>query len=299
MPLFETRKSNILQDAVVLDAQSEPPGGTPLCRETYLASMASNISSIFTSGRARNLFVWGPPGTGKTTSIQYLLKETQQHSKDITCPVAAAYVNAGRTRNPYYTLLEILKQLNIEVPEIGWQFFRLKQAFESTLKEKPVLIAIDEVESILFKEKEPLIYYLNRQPKTTLILISNKLSQATQLPEKCLSTLQPMMILFNPYSASEAFQILKARAQRAFKPNVISDELLCTIAKATEDMADIRLGMSMLLTAAQSAETSQKTTINNEDVQFAIENAQRVKSLTTINDLSKKVKKHLGKTIDF
>jgi hypothetical protein len=55
----------------------------------------------------------------------------------------------------------------------------------------------------------------------------------------------------------------------------------------------------MLLTAAQSAETSQKTTINNEDVQFAIENAQRVKSLTTINDLSKKVKKHLGKTIDF
>ncbi len=241
----------------------------------------------------------GTPGTGKTASIQYLLKETQRHSKDINCPVAAAYVNAGRTRNPYYTLLEILKQLNIEVPEIGWQFFRLKQAFESALKEKPVLIAIDEVESILFKEKEPLIYYLNRQPKTTLILISNKLSQATQLPEKCLSTLQPMMILFNPYSASEAFQILKARAQQSFKPNVISDELLGTIAKATEDMADIRLGMSMLLAAGQSAECGQRLTIDKEDVQLGIENAHRVKSLTTINELSKKVKKHFRKTIDF
>jgi Cdc6-like AAA superfamily ATPase len=172
--------------------------------------MASNISSIFTAGRARNLFVWGPPGTGKTASIQYLLKETQRYSKDINCSVVVAYVNAGRTRNPYYTLLEILKQLNIEVPEIGWQFFRLKQAFESTPKEKPVLIAIDEVESILFKEKEPLIYYLNRQPKTTLILISNKLSQATQLPERCLSTLQPMIILFPAYSRDEALQILKA-----------------------------------------------------------------------------------------
>ena len=108
-----------------------------------------------------------------------------------------------------------------------------------------------------------------------------------------------MMILFKPYSASEAFQILKDRAQQAFKPNVISDESLSTIAKATEDMADIRLGMSMLLTAGQSAECGQKSTIDKEDVQLGIENAQRVKSLATINDLSKKVKKHLGKTIDF
>jgi cell division control protein 6 len=299
MPLFENIKSSILQDAAILDAQSDPPGGTPLCRETYLKLMASNISNIFTTGRARNLFIWGPPGTGKTVSVQYLLREIQQHSKDTNCPVATTFVNAGRTRSPYYTLLEILKQLGTPVPDVGWQFFRLKQAFEGTLKEKPALIAIDEVESILFKEKEPLIYYLNRQPKTTLILISNKLSQATQLPERCLSTLQPMMILFNPYSAAEAFQILKARAQQAFKPNVISDELLGAIAKATEDMADIRLGMSMLLTAGQSAEFGQKTTIDKEDVQFGIENAQRVKSLATINDLSKKVKKHLGKTIDF
>jgi Cdc6-like AAA superfamily ATPase len=185
------------------------------------------------------------------------------------------------------------------VPDVGWQFFRLKQAFENTLKERPALIAIDEVESILFKEKEPLIYYLNRQPKTTLILISNKLSQATQLPERCLSTLQPMTILFKPYSEAEAFQILKARTQHAFKPNVISDELLGAIAKSTEDMADIRLGMSILQTAGQSAEQGQRTTINKEDVQFGIETAQRVKKLTTINELSKRVKKQSGKTIDF
>ena len=58
-------------------------------------------------------------------------------------------MNAGRTRNPYYTLLEILKQLDVKVPEVGWQFFRLKQAFENTLREKAVLIAVDEVENII------------------------------------------------------------------------------------------------------------------------------------------------------
>lgn len=216
MPLFETRESDILLDPAILDAQSDPPGGVPLCRDTYLDIMATNVSQVFRTGRARNIFVWGPPGSGKTASVQYLLRETQQHSSTIGALVATAYVNAGRTRNPYYTLTEILRQLNIAAPDVGWQFFRLKQAFENALKEKSALIAIDEVESILFKEKEPLIYYLNRQPKTTLILISNKLSQATQLPEKCLSTLQPLMISFKPYSGSEAFMILKARAQRAF-----------------------------------------------------------------------------------
>jgi cell division control protein 6 len=299
MPLFETKKSNILQDLSVLDTQSDPPDGIPLCRETLMTFMASNVSNIFTTGRARNMFIWGSPGTGKTASIQYLLKEVQKHSIKTNSPVATAYVNAGRTRNPYYTLLEILKQLNISVPEVGWQFFRLKQAFENTLKEKSVLIAIDEVENILFKEKEPLIYYLNRQPKTTLILISNKLSQATQLPERCLSTLQPEMLWFDPYSENEAFQILRARAQKAFKPNVISDELLWTIAKATEEMSDIRFGISMLLTAGQSAEQNQRASINNKDVDFAIENTRKVKNLTAINELSKRIKKQTGRTINF
>ena len=299
MPLFETKKSDILQDPSVLDTQSDPPDGIPLCRETLIAIMASNVSNIFTVGRARNMFMWGSPGTGKTASIQYLLKEVQKHAIKTNSQVATAYVNAGRTRNPYYTLLEILKQLNISVPEVGWQFFRLKQAFENTLKEKSVLIAIDEVENILFKEKEPLIYYLNRQPKTTLILISNKLSQATQLPERCLSTLQPEMLFFDPYSENEAFQILRARAQKAFKPNVISDELLWTIAKATEEMSDIRFGISMLLTAGQSAEQNQRASINNKDVDFAIENTRKVKNLTAINELSKRIKKQTGRTINF
>jgi cell division control protein 6 len=299
MPLFETKKSNIVQDFSVLDTQSDPPEGLLLCRDTLMTFMASNVSSIFTTGRARNMFIWGRPGTGKTASVQYLLNEVQKHSIKTNSPVATAYVNTGRTRNPYYTLLEILKQLNISVPEVGWQFFRLKQAFENTLKEKSVLIAIDEVENILFKEKEPLIYYLNRQPKTTLILISNKLSQATQLPERCLSTLQPEMLLFNPYSENEAFQILKARVQKAFKPNVISDELLWTIANATEEMSDIRFGISMLLTAGQSAEQNQRASINNKDVDFAIENTRKVKSLTAINELGKRIKKQTGRTINF
>jgi archaeal cell division control protein 6 len=299
MSSFETKRSNIFEDASWLDPLSNPPGGMPLCRDEYLKLMASHISEVFRTGRARNLFIWGPPGTGKTVCVQYLLKEIQQHAEDIKVSVATTYVNAGRTRNPYYTLLEIVKQLGLAVPDVGWQFFRLKRAFENMLKDTAVVIAIDEVESILFKEKEPLIYYLNRQPKTTLILISNKLSQATQLPERCLSTLQPATIKLEPYTGAEALKILKARAEHAFKPGAISNELLDTVSKATGDMADIRLGISMLLTAGQSAEQAGRPVINRKDVELAVNNAERIKDLTKINVLSKRIKKRLGETIDF
>jgi len=59
-------------------------------------------------------------------------------------------------------------------------------------------VAIDEVDVLSLKEKEPLVYYLNRQPKTTLILISNKIEDAAQLPERALSTLSHGFSYLNP-----------------------------------------------------------------------------------------------------
>jgi cell division control protein 6 len=299
MPLFETVKSSIFEDAAWLDPLSDPPGGMPLCRDGDLKLMASYVSEVFKIGRARNLFIWGPPGTGKTVCAQYLLKEIQKHAEETKASVAVAYVNAGRTRTTYYTLLEIVRQLGLAVPDVGWQFFRLKRAFENMLKDRAVVLAVDEVESILFKEKEPLVYYLNRQPKTTLILISNKLSQVTQLPERCMSTLQPKTINLEPYVEAEVFKILKARAECAFKLGAISDELLETVAKATANMADIRLGLSMLLTAGQSAERAGRVEINRKDVEFAINGAERIRDLMKLEVLRKRIKKRFGETIDF
>ncbi|MGC8939878.1 MAG: Cdc6/Cdc18 family protein [Candidatus Bathyarchaeia archaeon] len=285
MKLFEEKPHRILKDASWLHPLSPPPGGVPLCREDDLRFMASFLSDVFRTGHARNLFIFGKPGTGKTVCVQYLLGEIAKHAKETGFPVLAVYVNAGRARTPYYTMLEVVRGLGLNVPGAGWQMFRLKQAFEGLLKDKSVVVAIDEVDSLLQKEKEPLIYYLNRQPKTTLILISNRIEDAAQLPERLLSTLQPKLVQLEPYKPEEAKAILIDRAKHAFQPNSIPEDLMDTVAKITSEIGDIRLGFSILLTAANIAEKAGRTSITAQDIKSAVENEKTTEILKALGKM--------------
>lgn len=295
MSLFTSEASSILTNAEWLQPLSDPPGGRPLLREDILKTMALHLADLFTVGQARNLFIYGKPGTGKTACVKYVLKEVAKHASETKAPVLTAYVNAGKTRTPYYTLAEVVKQLGVSVPNAGWQLFRLKRELENMLSAKSMLIAIDEVDSILFKEKEPLVYYLNRQPKTTLILISNSIDDAVRLPERALSTLQPILIETQPYGSEEIQQILEERVEHALKPCTISDDLLTTIAKSAGEAGDIRFGLRILLSAALEADQAKRRVIDPKDVASAIEDEGRLRKIKHLEALRDQLLKRARK----
>ena len=291
MSLFTSEPSSILQEPRWLEPLSDPPGGRPLCRDADLKLMAKHLADLFRTGQARNLFIYGGPGTGKTLCVKHVLSEVTRHNSEINGSILTAYVNAGKTRTPYYTMAEIMKQLGVNVPSAGWQMFRLKHAFESLLTEKSVLVAIDEVDSILFKEKEPLVYYLNRQPKTTLILISNSVDDVVKLPERALSTLQPVLIHAEPYTGEEIEQIFKERVERAFKSETISDVLLTMIAKTVSEVGDVRFGFRVLLTAALLTEKAGRQRTEAADIASAVEEENRVRKIRELEALRDKLLK--------
>lgn len=298
MMLFSHREGRIVKDATWLQPLSDPPNGKPLCRDGDLKEMASYLADLFTLGQGRNLFIVGMPGTGKTLCLKFLLDEIRRHAMEANFPLAAVCVNAGKTRSPYYTMLEITKSLGVQAPSCGWQMLRLKQAFETTLKEKAVVIGIDEVDSLLQKQREPLIYYLNRQPKTTLILVSNKIQDASTLPNRALSTLQPKLVRLRPYTPEEVKTILRERAQKALSPSTISDQLLNPIAAIASEAKDIRLGFTILLTAAHKAEEKAKSQIGPEEVEAAIRSETVLELLKEIHRLEKKRNApHKGKSV--
>lgn len=282
MTLFKTSESRIFKDASWLYPLSSPPGGKPLSREEDLKYMAFLLSDVFRTGKGRNLFVFGKPGTGKTVCVKYLLKEIRRHAEEEKVRLAAVYVNAGKTRSPYYTMLEIVKGLGLDVPESGWQMFRLKRAFEDVTKEMAVVVAIDEVETLLLKEKEPLVYYLNRQPKTTLVLVSNKIEDAADLPERAQSTLQLKLVLMQPYAPEEAKTILAERVEKALQTGALTNRRLKHVAEIASTAEDIRLGFSIILQSGRIAENQGKKTIEGEDLRTAGEDEIRLKQIKAL-----------------
>jgi len=55
----------------------------------------------------RNIFIFGKPGTGKTLCVRYALDQLKSYAAEMRLDLGVVYVNAGRTRSPYYTMLEI------------------------------------------------------------------------------------------------------------------------------------------------------------------------------------------------
>jgi cell division control protein 6 len=287
MTLFHEEASTLIKDQSWLQPLSDPPGAKPLCRKAELQTMAAFLRGLFTARKGANLFIVGPPGTGKTLCVRYLLHEIEHHASTHDAAVQAVYVNAGQTRTPYYTLLAIVKALGVAVPDSGWQMLRLKQAFENRLIDAAVVVGLDEVDAILRKQREPLIYYLNRQPRTTLLLVSNHLTDAATLPPRLLSTLQPKLLPLEPYTATDVKAILQERVQKALHPDAIADALLDVVAQVTARATDIRLGFAILLSAAQFAEERGKTTIEAGDVEQAIMSDTRTRLVARMHELER------------
>jgi Cdc6-like AAA superfamily ATPase len=298
MVLFKEKKSLIFKDAKWLGPLADPPGGAPVCRDAILEQMAGFESGVFTGGQGRNLFIYGLPGTGKTVLVRYLLSEIRKHAEETGARVRAAYVNAGKTRGPYYTMLELTRQLGIDAPDSGWQMSRLKQAFENVLREGPIVVAVDEVDALLLKEKEPLVYYLCRQPGVSLILVSNRILDVTGLPARTLSTLQPKIVCLEPCSVGETVKILRERAEHAFNSGAVEDKRLEEIAGAVGKPGDLRLGLSMLLAAAEHAEEAGRGAIGPEDVEWAVKSQVQIEDLKRIDALSKRLRKKYRLTAD-
>jgi len=247
-------ESKIFRDKSWLQPSSDPPSRLPLGRDREVKALASSISDALQGGAGRNVFMFGKPGTGKTLCVHYVLDEARRYAEERSLAVFTVYVNAGRTRSPYYTMLEIVRAMGVAVPASGWQMARLKQVFEKTKGDKPIITAVDEVDALLLKQREPLIYYLNRQPNVTLILVSNRFEDTATLPERALSTLQPRLLMLEAYTAEEAKAILAERVEKAFRPGVLSEDLLNLVAEVSSKTGDIRDGFHILLSAGLQAE---------------------------------------------
>jgi len=273
--LFRIGKSSmVFRDVGWLQPLSPSPSGVPVGREAELRAISTCLADVFEGGVGRNVFVYGKSGTGKTFCVRYVLDRVRAFVEAKGLDVLVVYVNAGKTRNPYFTLLEIVRAVGVDAPSSGWQFSRLKEEFERVRADRSIIIAIDEFESLIFKQREPLVYYLNRQPKITLILISNKFEDITGLADRAKSTLQALPVKFACYSVEVARKILVERIERAFQPDTVEEKHIDWLAEVASKVGDVRVCFNILLTAGLLAECEGKTKLEKEHFHSATKTIQ-------------------------
>ncbi len=232
-------------------------------REKEQKYIAFCIKPLFQKINGKNLFVYGPPGIGKTVAVKRILKELEEETDDII-PI---YINCWKKNSAYQIAIEICEKLNYRLTH-NKRTEELLDVIKNMLNKRSAVFVFDEVDKL---ENVDILYHISEDIyRKSVILITNYKDWLKSLDERISSRLALDQTEFRPYNEQETYGILKERLKYAFQPNIWDDEAFNLIAKKTAQMKDIRTGLYLLKEAALSAENKSLKKIMVEDAEAAI-----------------------------
>ncbi|MDI6451465.1 Cdc6/Cdc18 family protein [Anaerobaca lacustris] len=199
------------------------------------------------TGIANNVLVLGSRGSGKSVLARCLMNLMSQQGQ-----AAFAYANC-RQHNTSVKILAALLGLRPR----GSSLDELWQRFENA-HEGRVVFVLDEVDLISEKDRhKDILYLLSRSTRNYMaVLLSNNPKFLNLLDESIKSTLQPEIVHFRNYDATEIERILLDRARIGLKttPAGTPSEIAAMTARNTN--SDVRVAIKTLYLWALEPQTA-------------------------------------------
>jgi archaeal cell division control protein 6 len=244
-------------------------------RETELAALLQRYRGALAKGLSHPQLLTGGIGSGKTALARKLGEELRRSSRPGTPPLQTIYINCWRRANDRSILLEMLRSVNVSLPDRGYSLTEMLDVFEQGLRRTPGprLVVLDEV-SALVRQGTKLVYFFSRAREIAL----GSLSLLLVAPEDVLPFLDGASrssfglthrLHLEPYDEKALLGILLARAALALRPGSYSAESLAPLARAAAPRGDARFALELLANAARSAENRGSGEIGAEDVRTA------------------------------
>ncbi|APX97493.1 ORC1-type DNA replication protein [Natronorubrum daqingense] len=263
-------------------------------RESQTQGLTYALRPAVRGSRPLNVMVRGPPGTGKTTSIQKLFDEVGAQTSDVRTIRVNCQVNATR-----YSVFSRLFEgtFDYEPPSSGISFKKLfGQIAEKLVEEDRVLVvALDDVNYLFYEnEASDTLYSLLRAheeypgAKIGVIVVSSDpaLDVIDELDSRVQSVFRPEDVYFPVYGQSEIVDILSERVERGFHDGVIARETLEYVADLTAESGDLRVGIDLLRRAGLNAEMRASRTVEREDVESAYEKSKYINLSRSLSGLA-------------
>lgn len=240
-------------------------------RDKEIKQIANISAPVLKSEKPSNIFIYGKTGTGKTLTIKYITKTLLEIAKKQDTPLKIIYINCKLKRiadTEYRLIAQIAREFGKAIPPTGLPTDEVYKVFFGVLeKEKQIILLIlDEIDQLVKKTGDGILYNLTRineelkNSHISIIGISNDLMFIENLDSRVRSSLSEEEVIFPPYNALQIQDILRQRANKAFKKEVIGEGVIekCA-AYAAREHGDARRALELLRVAGEIAER------NNQD----------------------------------
>jgi len=258
--------SSVFRDRSVLTSDS--PLDTPIGRDDEIERIAEAVQPLTRRNPAENLLIYGPAGIGKSTCVQHVFDELENHSR-----IKPAFINCWQYNTRSSLLTELLIQLGYPAPRKGKPVDVLLSKLSEWLnKNRGAAVALDEFDQL--EDKNKVVYdllTLNQEVENRLgtVLISNQPPSQLFLDPRSNSRLSPYTLQFKPYDTDRLEEILRSRVEQAFQPRTVPDEVIQQVAEQVADESgDCRKALEMLLKAGRRADQEGESEVGLEMLQM-------------------------------
>lgn len=260
-------------------------------RDREIENLASILAPSLMGERPSNIFIFGKPGTGKTAVIHLVSKKLREMSKD---GVNLFYLNC-KMRNvadtEYRLIAQLARELGEYVPVTGLPTDHVYNLFFKALDKKGgmVILVLDEIDALVEKIGDNFLYNLTRineelkNTQVSMVGISNNLSFTNSLDPRVKSSLSEEELVFHPYNATQLQDILRKRAEIAFKERCVGSGVIEKCAGlAAQEHGDARRALDLLRVAAEVAERENSERVEERHVDVAESKIDSERILETV-----------------
>jgi len=264
-------------------------------RDEQIEAVASILAPTLRGERASNLFIYGKTGTGKTLSVDHvggrIIEKVKSGGHDY---LQYVYINCKLKKvadTEYRILAEIIHELGGNVPSTGLPTDRVYSRFIDLIdgKKQMILIVLDEIDQAIKKISDNFIYTLTRlnselkNAQISIIGISNSLTFMDDLDPRVRSSLGEEELVFPPYNALQLQDILRERANQAFKEGTLQEGVIAKCAAfAAREHGDARRALDLLRVAGELAEREHMSVVGLDHIDAANQKIERDKMLDII-----------------
>jgi cell division control protein 6 len=281
------KKESLFKDKKVLQSTYVPDEINH--RDEQITQIANILAPALRTEKPSNVFIYGKTGTGKTVSVQYLAEQmlTLADNKKISLKIIYLNCKLKKVADTEYRLVaQLTREFGKEIPPTGLPTDEVYNIFLKTLDEekRTVILVLDEIDQLVKKAGDEIIYNLTRinsdlkNAQITIVGISNDLIFSNSLDPRVKSSLSEEEVVFPPYNAVQLQDILRKRAQKAFKEDVLEEGVIQKCAAyAAREHGDARRALELLRVAGEIAERKGKNEIVVKDIDEAEEAIEKDK----------------------